>query len=130
MTTHELDELSQPAVETHDPSLQQTEPLPATVVPSAEPESSTGKALFADHELTGLQERWAKVQAGFVDDPKESVQRADGLVSDVVEQITNNFSQARSQLEEQWARGEDASTEDLRVALTHYREFFQRLLTV
>jgi len=51
-------------------------------------------------------------------------------VTDVVDQITSSLSQARSQLEEQWARGEDASTEDLRVALTRYREFFQRLLTV
>jgi hypothetical protein len=27
-------------------------------------------------------------------------------------------------------RGEEASTEDLRVALTRYREFFERLLAV
>jgi hypothetical protein len=52
------------------------------------------------------------------------------LVSNVVEQLTTGFAQARSRLEEQWARGEEASTEDLRVALTHYREFFERLLTV
>lgn len=146
MTTHEVDEFTEPTVDTHDHSLQQTEPLPEADLPpvpaeastaeppTAEPSpaagSSTGKALFADHELNGLQERWAKVQAAFVDDPKDSVHQADGLVSDVVEQITSNFSQARSHLEEQWARGEEASTEDLRVALTHYREFFQRLLTV
>jgi hypothetical protein len=29
-----------------------------------------------------------------------------------------------------WSRGEDASTEDLRLALMHYREFFERLLAV
>jgi hypothetical protein len=33
-------------------------------------------------------------------------------------------------LEEQWSRGQEASTEDLRQALKRYREFFQRLLTV
>ena len=37
---------------------------------------------------------------------------------------------ARSRLEEQWARGEQASTEDLRLALMHYRDFFERLLAV
>ena len=70
------------------------------------------------------------MQAGFVDDPKDCVHKADGLVSDVVDQLTNGFSEARSRLEENWARGEEASTEDLRVALKGYREFFERLLAV
>jgi hypothetical protein len=136
-----------PAVDTHDHSLHEAEyqapsepvhsdvasepahaDVPAAAEPSAEPSSE--KALFADDELSSLQSRWADVQAVFVDDPRDCVQKADGLVSDVVQQITSSFSQARAKLEEQWARGEDASTEDLRVALTRYREFFQRLLAV
>lgn len=86
--------------------------------------------LFAEDELAGLRARWDNVQAGFVDDPRECVQKADSLVSAVVDQLTAGFSDARSRLEEQWARGEEASTEDLRVALKKYREFFQRLLAV
>jgi hypothetical protein len=93
-------------------------------------QSSTEGSLFADDELTDLRARWAAVQAGFVDDLKECVHKADDLVCNVVEQPTSGFTQARSRLEEQCARGEEASTEDLRVALTHYREFFQRLLAV
>lgn len=106
--------------------------------PSAEPpvhpahsdQSSTEETLFAEAELADLRARWAGVQAAFVDDPKDCVQKADGLVSDLVDQLTNGFAHARSRLEEQWARGEEASTEDLRVALMHYREFFERLLAV
>jgi len=98
--------------------------------PSVEHESVTEEDLFADDELAELRARWAGVQAGFVDDPKECVQKADVLVSDLVEQLTSGFAQARSRLEEQWARGEQASTEDLRLALMHYREFFERLLAV
>ena len=86
--------------------------------------------LFADDELVGLRARWDIVQASFVDDPKDCVQKADGLVADLVEQLTRSFSHSRSQLEEQWARGEDASTEDLRITLKRYREFFDRLLAV
>jgi hypothetical protein len=97
---------------------------------SVEPESSTEELLFADDELAELRGRWGAVQAAFVDDPKDCVQKADVLVSDLVEQLTTGFSHARSRLEEQWARGEEASTEDLRVALMHYREFFERLLAV
>lgn len=97
---------------------------------STERESSPEELLFADDELADMRTRWAAVQAGFVDDPKECVHKADGLVSDLVEQLTSGFAGARSRLEEQWARGEEASTEDLRVALMHYREFFERLLAV
>ncbi|MFZ0715603.1 hypothetical protein [Mycobacterium sp.] len=111
------------------------EPEPVADAVGAEPpgvdhESSTAEALFAGDDVADLRSRWAGVQAAFVDDPKECVQKADHLVSDLVEHLTTGFAQARSRLEEQWSRGQEASTEDLRVALMHYREFFDRLLAV
>ncbi|MET0454198.1 MAG: hypothetical protein ABW137_20380, partial [Mycobacterium sp.] len=69
-------------------------------------------------------------QADFVDDPRACVQKADGLVADVVAQLVDGFADARSNLERQWGRGEEGSTEDLRVALKRYRDFFDRLLQV
>ena len=86
------------------------------------------EALFADDELSGFRSRWDEIQSGFVDEPREAVEKADALVADVVDRLTTGFSAARSSLEEQWAKGEDASTEDLRVVLTRYRSFFERLL--
>ncbi|BAH48589.1 hypothetical protein [Rhodococcus opacus] len=104
-------------------------PPAAEAPPSAQDaDTSVGQTLFAEDELSVLRLRWDEVQSGFVDDPRECVQKADGLVSDVVDRITTGFSEARSRLEEQWARGEEGSTEDLRLALKRYREFFQRLL--
>lgn len=94
----------------------------------AEPSAET--SLFGNAELDELRRGWDNVQAGFVDDPKRCVEQADGLVSSVVEQLSSSFADARSRLEQQWSRGEDASTEDLRVALKRYREFFDRLLAV
>jgi hypothetical protein len=105
-----------------------TGPTGEPSTPSSEP--STERSLLADNDLSGLRSRWDDVQAAFVDNPKECVQKADTLVAEVVEQLTTGFADARSRLEAQWARGESASTEDLRVALTRYREFFQRLLSV
>ena len=67
-------------------------------------ESSSRQSLFAEDELSVLRSRWDEVQAGFVDDPRECVQKADGLVSDVVDRLTTGFSEARSRLEEQWLR--------------------------
>ncbi len=93
-------------------------------------ESLASGSLFAEGDLSGLRSRWTDIQSEFVDDPRECVHKADGLVSDVVEQITAGFSSARSRLEQQWAQGEEASTEALRLTLKRYREFFERLLTV
>ena len=92
--------------------------------------TTNGESLFGGTDLAGLKARWDDVQAAFVDDPRQCVQKADHLVSDVVERLTSGFAQARTQLEEQWSRGQEASTEELRVALKRYREFFQRLLSV
>ena len=105
-------------------------PSPAQDPAHAQEESSTETSLFAEADLAELRRGWDSVQAGFVDDPKRCVEQADGLVSDVVEQLSNGFAEARSRLEQQWGRGEEASTEDLRVALKRYREFFDRLLAV
>jgi len=95
-----------------------------------EEQDGQDEALFADDEAQGLRSRWEDVQRGFVDEPREAVQKADDLVSDLVERLTKGFAETRSGLEEQWNKGEEASTEDLRVALTRYRAFFQRLLKV
>lgn len=144
MTTHEQhelddlhDEVAAPVAEeprTEDESTAATgEPVPPAEPAEAEPprpESSTGESLFAGDDVADLRARWAGVQAAFVDNPKDCVQKADHLVSDLVEQLTHGFAEARSRLEEQWSRGQEASTEDLRLALMHYREFFDRLLAV
>ena len=45
-----------------------------------------------------------------------------------MQQLAEGFASEREDLEGQWSRGEDISTEDLRVALQRYRSFFQRLL--
>ena len=79
------------------------------------------------HELRG---RWDQVQTGFVDEPRESVQHADELVALAIKKLADSFAAERSRLEEQWARGENVNTEDLRIALQKYRTFFQRLIAV
>jgi hypothetical protein len=75
-----------------------------------------------------VSERWQSVQATFVDDPRKSVSEAHKLVSDLMERIVQTFSDERGDLEKQWSKGGDVSTEDLRVCLQRYRTFFSRLL--
>jgi hypothetical protein len=86
--------------------------------------------LFPDEELVGYRSRWDAIQTGFVDQPREAVEQADALVSQVVSRLTEVFKRERSTLEGQWTSGDNVSTEDLRIALTRYRSFFHRLLSM
>jgi hypothetical protein len=85
-------------------------------------------AMYSDDQLHDFRSRWDQIQAGFVDEPRAAVERADGLVADAISKLAEGFARTRAQLEEQWKRGDQASTEDLRLALRHYRSFFTRLL--
>jgi hypothetical protein len=72
---------------------------------------------------------WSDIQTHFVDQPRQSVEQADALVVDIMQRVTAGFSQERERLEAQWDQGQDVSTEELRVALTRYRSFFERLIS-
>jgi hypothetical protein len=85
--------------------------------------------LFEQGEAADLSSRWESIQAAFVDRPRESVQQADDLVGDLIKRLSRTFAAERDSLEEQWADSDEASTEDLRVALQRYRSFFERLLS-
>jgi hypothetical protein len=74
------------------------------------------------------QARWSEIQITFVDSPREAVRDASALVADVVQDLVDGFTKQRGNLEAQWDRGDEVSTEQLRVALQRYRAFFERLL--
>jgi hypothetical protein len=88
----------------------------------------TTTPLFKETEIADLRARWGNVQAGFVDEPRRSVEQADQLVATVMQRIAEGFANERSSLEKEWDSGNNISTEDLRVALQRYRAFFGRLL--
>ena len=86
--------------------------------------------LLAREVLDEFKGRWTEVQTGFVDEPRTAVERADELVALAVKRLAESFAKEREQLESQWAREGNVSTEDLRLALQRYRAFFERLLHV
>ena len=86
--------------------------------------------LFAGNESDVFRHRWTDVQAAFVDEPRQAVEKADALVAEAMKRLAEIFARERGNLEQQWAKGGDVSTEDLRVALRRYRSFFDRLLSV
>jgi len=93
------------------------------------PDTNGGAApLLADESAGEFRTRWESIQTGFVDEPRRAVQDADALVAELMRNLADSFSAERKDLEGQWDRGGDVSTEDLRVALRRYRSFFDRLL--
>jgi hypothetical protein len=84
--------------------------------------------LFSESEMGDFRAQWSKVQTGFVDEPRRTVEEADKLVAAVMQRLAEGFANERSGLEKQWDHGDNVSTEDLRIALQRYRSFFDRLL--
>ena len=89
-----------------------------------------GMRLLPDEIVEELRPRWADIQASFVDEPRRAVEKADALVADAIRRLAEAFADARADLERDWDRGGDVSTEDLRIAFRRYRTFFDRLLEV
>jgi hypothetical protein len=95
------------------------------------------------------REQWVAVQERFVDAPESAVEQADGLVTVVMGERgypTSGFEEKAAHLSvehgrtlDHYRRGHDigaratggeASTEELRQAMVHYRALFEELLSV
>ena len=72
--------------------------------------------------------RWDALKGDFVDEPRRAVRQADELVGEVLDELQRLFADQRRGLEQSFDH-DQASTEDLRLALRRYRSFFDRLLS-
>ena len=94
------------------------------------PDDEQAAPLFAERESKDLFAKWDALQVGFIDEPRRAVEQADHLVAETMKRTAEIFAEERARLERQWDRGDNVSTEDLRVAMRRYRSFFRRLLTM
>ena len=92
-------------------------------------EEDDRQPLLAEDATSDVRDRWEQIQGSFVDEPRRAVEEADTLVAELMQQLADSFAQERQGLEGQWDRGDEVSTEDLRIALQRYRSFFDRLLS-
>jgi hypothetical protein len=86
--------------------------------------------LFTPELAETYRGRWAAIQSGFVDDPKQAVRSGDELVAQIMTNLANTFAEERHRVETQLDDSGESSTENLRVALRRYRSFFERLLSL
>jgi hypothetical protein len=92
-------------------------------------------------DADGLRTRWQRVQAGFVDDPREAVGDAADLIEQTAQAMVGALRQRQRQLRVMWERGPangaaaadvepaayGADTEHLRQMMQHYRALFNQL---
>ena len=132
LTTADLAQGKRPASEDRPKPVLAGRPGESAQNISSETRTNTSDAapLFPNNELEDLRNRWSAVQTAFVDEPRSAVEQADGLVAAAMKRLAEVFAEERSRLEQQWDRGDNVSTEDLRVALQRYRSFFHRLLSI
>ena len=111
------------------PPAAENPPLMRQTAASGTTRENLAPLLNQEHTKT-FRDRWSDVQTGFVDEPRHAVEQADNLVAQLMQQLAQTFAAEREKLEGQWNRGQDVSTEDLRLALQRYRSFFDRLLSL
>ncbi|MEV0592141.1 hypothetical protein [Nonomuraea cavernae] len=87
------------------------------------------EVILFDQDPAEVQARWRDVQASFVDDPGDAVQRADGLVGEIVESLTAALTSHTGELRGRWQGADKEDTEQLRLALRDYRNVLERLLS-
>ncbi len=102
---------------------------------------------LAEHDRAAFAERWSATQADFVDHPEMAVRQADLLVAEVMgkrgypvgdfDQMSRDVSVDHAHVVDQYRAAHDiselndrkqASTEQLRQAMVHYRALFSDLL--
>jgi hypothetical protein len=85
--------------------------------------------LFSPARAEEYSSRWTAVKGEFVDEPRRAVAQADELVGELLEELHESFGRQRHSLDH-GLDNDETSTEDLRMALGRYRDFFNRLLSV
>jgi hypothetical protein len=100
------------------------------VIPEAarpQPPANGDADLAGDPER--IHERWAAIQATFVDDPRGSVSAAAELVTETIAALVASAEQRERGLRGEWDH-EGADTENLRNTLRSYRGFLDRLVAI
>jgi len=99
--------------------------VPEAARPQAPADGDTGMA----GDPQRIHERWAAIQATFVDDPRGSVAAAAELVTETIAALLASAEQRERGLRGEWDR-EGVDTEKLRNTLRNYRGFLDRLAAI
>ncbi|MEV5706095.1 hypothetical protein [Actinoallomurus sp. NPDC052274] len=103
-----------------------------TVADGTAPDIPAGETaaerFFGRDDADRFDSRWREVKAGFVDDPRSSVEQAGALCEEAVTALTTALEEQQRGLRERW--NGDADTERLRTALRAYGDLLGRLTSL
>jgi hypothetical protein len=100
----------------------------AELMPGQAPAESTAPtAGWAEGAAEDMRARWQELQLRFVDDPSGVAGQARALVAEAVDAVTEALAEQQRQLDS-WSTAEGGDTEQLRVVVQRYRDFFDRML--
>jgi len=125
------------AAESHETEARGLEPRrteelgsePTRPIPLPASQELPGERELPAQRRDELRRDWLQIQGSFIDEPGESVRKADVLVKQLLASVSERFEAARRDLEREWGKGAETSTESLRLALQRYRTLFERLLS-
>jgi hypothetical protein len=92
--------------------------------PAEPPVTAVG---WAEGAAEDMRVRWQELQLRFVDDPSGVAGEARALVAEAVRAVTDALAEQQRQLDS-WSTAEGGDTEQLRVVVQQYRDFFDRML--
>lgn len=108
-------------------------PLPAFPAPDA-PSTGASPSFTPAAEATvpdegDSQASWQRIKAGFVDDPRASVEEAAAIVEEAAETLVATIQERERLLRGAW-EGNGTDTEKLRTAFQDYRELYDKISQV
>jgi hypothetical protein len=119
--------------------------VPGSVSPAAEAngrapmarrpgdETNLTSSVTADDSLLGdsgpLLAQWKQAQAGFVEDPRASLNEAAGVVADAASMLEAAIRERQENLRGEWDVSGKADTETLRQAMLVYRRLLDKLVS-
>lgn len=86
------------------------------------PMSQQRDTTSSSSDMADFKTRFEHLQVDFIDDPKETVSKAEKLVEEAVERMVSSMHERVNRIHNELGDGND-DTERLRVAMRSYREF-------
>ena len=80
-----------------------------------------------DPGMGSYQDRWDAIQAGFIDDPRRTVESASALVAEIWDETVRAITDEREGVDGRW-QDTESSTDDFRVAMQDYRDLYARFM--
>ncbi|HET7465886.1 MAG TPA: hypothetical protein VFL29_04420 [Candidatus Dormibacteraeota bacterium] len=79
-------------------------------------------------EMSDYKRRFDHLQVDFIDDPKETVKKAEKLVEEAVERMVSSIHERVNRIHSELGDGTD-DTERLRLVMRRYREFMDSFVS-